>query len=526
MKLPKIKYAFDEINELRAAFKEVQGSLSSMGFKLPGLDKMIAESMTAFGAYETANEQLKASLEATRGSADTTINDLIAQAEKLQQTTLFSPTQTQEAQALMLSFTNVKGKILGEAIPAIQDLATKMSGSGAVDLKGATALVGKALNDPIKGIKALQSAGVNFNGTQEETIKNLVKTGKTAEAQKLMLDQLGKEFGGSANAARLAKGGYGDYEVQLEKLQQVVGKVISVIGTSFSPVFKAAAWAAGLMLVPLKSMADWMGKNTDIVEGLAVGLGIGATAFLLVNGVAALNAWYMGLSSTAIILNTLVTEGLSAAWLALSMAMNANPIGFIIAGIVILYGAIYIAYQRSETFRAVLSGIGAVATALIPVFQGLGNVMLGMFTMDPALITKGFIQSADAVRKIAESGGIGGVFKKGYNISLAESKKKADEEKEKEKAALKPKVPAIPGGFSQMATKGAGNAGSPKGFAAKERVGGSTTVKRISVVIQKLVGIEVLNTTNIKEGFSETSSLIKEALLKSIRDADVAVSGE
>jgi hypothetical protein len=61
--------------------------------------------------------------------------------------------------------------------------------------------LGKALNDPIKGITALAAGRRPFDDAQKETIKHLVETGHTMEAQKIILRELHKEFGGSAEAA-------------------------------------------------------------------------------------------------------------------------------------------------------------------------------------------------------------------------------------------------------------------------------------------------------------------------------------
>ena len=68
------------------------------------------------------------------------------------------------------------------------------------DLQGATLQVGKALQDPTTGMLALRRAGVSFSVSQQEVIKNLQATGDLAGAQSLILAELNKEFGGSAQA--------------------------------------------------------------------------------------------------------------------------------------------------------------------------------------------------------------------------------------------------------------------------------------------------------------------------------------
>jgi hypothetical protein len=56
----------------------------------------------------------------------------------------------------------------------------------------------------------------------------------------------------------------------------------------------------------------------------------------------------------ALIAGTVATAAQTAAQWALNVAMTANPIGLVIVAIVALVAAIVVAYQRSETFRAVV----------------------------------------------------------------------------------------------------------------------------------------------------------------------------
>jgi hypothetical protein len=69
------------------------------------------------------------------------------------------------------------------------------------DMQSSAILVGKALNDPIKGMSALSKAGIQFTAEQKETIKTMVASGKTMDAQKMILKELETQFGGSAEAA-------------------------------------------------------------------------------------------------------------------------------------------------------------------------------------------------------------------------------------------------------------------------------------------------------------------------------------
>jgi hypothetical protein len=115
----------------------------------------------------------------------------------------------QSGENLLATFTNVRNEtgkgndIFNRATQAAVDMAAAMN-NGVVDaggLKTANIQLGKALNDPIKGITALGKAGVSFTAEQKKQIKSYVASGDTLKAQKIILAEVGKEFGGAAAAA-------------------------------------------------------------------------------------------------------------------------------------------------------------------------------------------------------------------------------------------------------------------------------------------------------------------------------------
>ena len=52
--------------------------------------------------------------------------------------------------------------------------------------------LGKALNDPVKGVSALAKVGVTFTEGQKTSIAAMVKHGETAKAQQVILAELHK----------------------------------------------------------------------------------------------------------------------------------------------------------------------------------------------------------------------------------------------------------------------------------------------------------------------------------------------
>ena len=60
--------------------------------------------------------------------------------------------------------------------------------------------LGKALEDPVEGISALRRVGISFTDEQRELIETLVETGRTAEAQGVILETLAAQVGGAGTA--------------------------------------------------------------------------------------------------------------------------------------------------------------------------------------------------------------------------------------------------------------------------------------------------------------------------------------
>ena len=131
---------------------------------------------------------------------------------------------------MLLTFTRIRNeagennRIFDRATESVADLATAMN-QGAVpsadQMQRASIQLGKALNDPIKGVGALARVGIQFTKRQKDQIKTLVESGKTMEAQKVILAELNKEVGGRAAAA--GKTFSGQWRILTETLNNLTG---------------------------------------------------------------------------------------------------------------------------------------------------------------------------------------------------------------------------------------------------------------------------------------------------------------
>lgn len=152
---------------------------------------------------EKVQAQLQSRLKDTGGVAGRTLEQLNQQAARLQSITIFDDEAIGSAQAMLLTFNQIRGVNFDRTTEAALDLATVM-GTDATD---AAKVLGKALSDPEKGLYALSRAGVVFTDAERTRIQTMVEAGQVAEAQGVILDKLSGTMGSAAGAARDTLGG-------------------------------------------------------------------------------------------------------------------------------------------------------------------------------------------------------------------------------------------------------------------------------------------------------------------------------
>lgn len=155
--------------------------------------KAAAESAEDLGSAIENTQQI---IKATGAAAGLTADQVRDLASSLSLKIGIDSVDVQNAINILLTFRDVSGPVLTEAI----GLAADMSSVFGNDLSSASTQLGKALNDPIQGISALSRVGVQFTDQQKKQIAALVQSGNLLGAQKIILEELRKEFGGVAEA--------------------------------------------------------------------------------------------------------------------------------------------------------------------------------------------------------------------------------------------------------------------------------------------------------------------------------------
>ena len=199
--------------KMKAGFSTLTGVVAGLVGAV-GFGRIIAATVEA----EQATAKLNQVIKSTGGVAGFTSKQLQQIAGNLQRVTAFGDDAVVAMQAVLLTFTNVRGDQFSAATEAVLDLSTALN----MDLQSAALLVGKALNDPVKGATALQRSGIQLTASQKDLIKSFVETGEVAKAQEIILKELGVQFGGQARNIRETFGG------ALASVKNAIGDLLEV----------------------------------------------------------------------------------------------------------------------------------------------------------------------------------------------------------------------------------------------------------------------------------------------------------
>jgi hypothetical protein len=233
---------------------------------------------------------------------------------------------------------------VGGAMDRATLAALDMAAAGFGEAEQNAVQLGKALQDPIKGITALGRAGVTFTEIEKEKIAALVESGQMLEAQNLILSAIETQVGGTAEATATGS----------SKMSVAFGEMAESLGKALLPALE--------QIVPIMTgFFDWIGQNSGVVTVLA---GIFAA--------------------------------LAVSILAVNFALNANPIVKVITliaalavGVVVLIDWLVKLYggwdklftdigrwlgQFASNFMNVISSIGSFFASI---FSGFGEIVKG-----------------------------------------------------------------------------------------------------------------------------------------------------
>jgi len=193
-----MKSAGRSVSSLAGSFAKIGVAAGAAAAAAYAFAKITSDVVELANVQETAEIKLAAVLKATGNAAGFTKDELVSYAGELQNLTTVGDETNISAMSMLATFKNIKGQAFKDATMAALDLSAAMD----QDLKSSIVQVGKALNDPIKGLSALSRIGVSFTNEQKEQIKVMQESGDMMGAQAVILEELKGEFGGVAAALR------------------------------------------------------------------------------------------------------------------------------------------------------------------------------------------------------------------------------------------------------------------------------------------------------------------------------------
>jgi hypothetical protein len=254
----------------------------------------------AFEEMSTANAriiQISKQMGQFNGAVGVTTDRIIKLARATALKTGVDANQIKSMQAQLLTFSEIAktatqvGSSFDRATKAALDMQAANVGGG-----DAAIALGKALQDPIRGITALRRVGVSFTDQERDKITALVESNQMLKAQDAILSAIETQVGGTAEATANAS----------DRMREGMRIVKEEIGRGLAPAFE------GLAAIAVKFGA-WAEKNGPTVAALA-------TAFAgLAVSVAAVKA-AMAVATAVSAAYALAQTGLAAANIAVQVS--------------------------------------------------------------------------------------------------------------------------------------------------------------------------------------------------------------
>jgi len=499
------------------------GETLGISFAFIKLEEFFHEGTELVHTQDVAIGQLENTIRNVGERAGLTSEELVEMAQKMQHEIPFTTAKIVDMENALSRFGNMTPAVYQKVLTASADIATALKRDG-TDVANT---LGRIMEAPAENGRLLRQLNITLTAEQRKYLMQLEQTGQIAKAQTFIFEELAtKGYGGAAKAAANSDPLF-RYNKAMYELEMRIGAVGIRIEEAFAPALEKLADVFTSVVTAAQNVWHWIQRNKEVLEDLLiVNYSIGAAYILYIGYTKAAEfatiAYNVALSaiSTATELYTAFTmalaEGesvLTAAQWALNVAMDANPVGILIVGIGALIGGLIVAYKHSETFRAILQGIGYVAKDLWSIFKGLWEVEIGVFTFNPSRIKEGFASVAQAGKDI------GSAFQRGYAESIRQSMfdddLAADEKKhhstmgdlQNKGGVKKPAMGAMIGGKASQSTK----------------VTGSKTTT-FNIRIDKLAEI-TLKTTNLHDAAGKIRDVVTQTLLAAVNDSQI-VSGE
>ena len=317
------------------------------------------------------------------------------------------------------------------------------------------------------------------------------------------MTELNKEFGGSAKAAYDALP-LSEFGKTMADVKEKIGDAVLALETKLEPAITSLG--KGVM-----ATVDFLQKYGEKIMWI---IGVYAAYKTIMLGIIGVEKLMIVWKTASVAASQLLlawdmarAEGLgvvAAAQWALNIAMTANPIGLVVAGIAALVAGLLYAWKHFEGFRNVVISVWetlkAFAIGVVNVYKGIGEVIMGALTLNPSKIVKGLKDTVDAAKDAAKD--IGEAWSKKIEVDAVSGPSKS----------FMPKA----GKVGAM-----GKSGAP-GPVTKAPATKATGQKNINIHVAynaPLIKDFTISTTNIQEGFEKLKEKVTDILTSATHDS-------
>jgi len=241
-----------KVGQTNSTFGKLGGTLGKIGPALVGVfaaKKIFSAASAAIGRAEamaSAYAITEKVIMQTGGAANVTSDQIKRLSKEQALLTGIDKELITQSNNVLLTFKNVANEVgegndvFNQASGLVLDMATVMG----TDAKSGAIQLGKALNDPVLGVTALNRVGITFTEQQKDQIKTLTESGDVLGAQKIILAELEGQLGGTAAAAAdtTAK-----IKVAFAEAQESIGAGLLEALDEVAPEFSEIADAVGNM---------------------------------------------------------------------------------------------------------------------------------------------------------------------------------------------------------------------------------------------------------------------------------------
>lgn len=398
-----LKQAQYQLNKVSQNFSNLGRNFAIAGAALAGGVALIGRSLRDAADSQRVFAQTEAVLKSTGTTANGTARDIQNLAASLQKSTAFNDEAILSGANLLLTFKNIQNQvgenndIFDQTVKASLDVARAMG----TDASGEAIRLGKALNDPIRGIAALTRVGIQFTDQQKEQIKALVQSGDLLGAQKIILAELQSQFGGSAAAyAQTFAGQVESLNNELNDLSEEIGFMVMPAVRDMVAAFREVAPELGTKLKAAIGSVDWKAFGKAIVDTTTFLIQHGETIVRTVAVLWTLNTAYnaikvsVGLANAAIALFNVAMGNTQTAAARTTGVVNALRTALLLGGVTLAVGSVIDEYRRLKgviektnsqvsQFNKESIAISGAAAKLNPIntlWQNITKAILGAVT--------------------------------------------------------------------------------------------------------------------------------------------------